>query len=933
MTATGIIDPAAINWDSPIAIGQAADGMLARLGEEHGFNSPAFRKSMLAGMKELVRLSREHARQRLTETRKGLECAGYLSQVQDELISALYHLAATKLYPAINPTSGERVSVVAVGGYGRGTLAPGSDIDLLFVLPYKQTAWGEQMAEYLLYMLWDLGFKVGYSSRSVDECIRLSREDNTILTATLEARYICGDERLYADLARRFRDEVVSSDPAQFITDKLGERDARHKRFGESRYLVEPDVKEGKGGLRDLHTLFWIGKYVYGVQDVSGLVAHGLFTRAELRRFLKAEDFFWAVRCHMHFIAGRGDDKLSFDMQPRVAECMGYRAARGMKNVERFMRHYFLFAKDVGDLTRIFCAGLEERQIKPAPRLPRIIGGLLGKGARGPRKRIGHADFTTDNGRITVADKKAFERDPANLLRLFVLADEHDLAIHPDALALARRSLKLITDEVRADEEANRLFLHLLCGTRDPEGTLRKLNEAGVLGRFIPEFGRIVALMQFNMYHHYTVDEHLIRAVGWLARIERGELKEEHPLSWEIFQKLTSRRALYVATLLHDIAKGRPEDHSVAGEKIARRLCPRLGLNEAETELVCWLVRHHLVMSETSQMRDLSDFKTILDFAEVVQSPERLKLLLVLTVVDIRAVGPGVWNGWKGQLLRTLYYETEPVVSGGHASIPHKQRVEAAQQAFAEAIGWPEEKVQAWLPRLYDPYWLTTDTGHQVRDARLIEQAEEQGESLAIGMHTDAFTAVTEITVYTPDHPHLLALLTGACAAAGASIMGAKIFTTANGMALDTLILKREFAEDADAMRRAERIAGMIRKALRGEVNLPRLVAEVKQPQGRLKAFHVTPSVVINNESSNRFTVIEVAGKDRIGLLYHLTATLFSLSLNIASAQITTFGERAVDVFYVTDLTGAKITSENRQAIITEALKRVLEGEKREQAA
>ncbi len=923
MSETDILEPSSIDWDKPVAIGQGMDDMLARLGARHGFNSAAFRRDMLAGCKQIVALSRQHAEKRLLETRKGLECARYLSQVQDEIIASLYDLASGKLYPAINPTSGERVSVIAVGGYGRGTLAPGSDIDLLFVLPYKQTAWGEQMAEYLLYMLWDLGFKVGYSSRSVDECIRLSREDNTILTATLEARYICGDEALYAELTRRFRDEVVSSDPAQFIAGKLAERDARHRRFGESRYLVEPDVKEGKGGLRDLHTLFWIGKYVHGVQDVEGLVAHGLFTRAELRRFLKAEDFFWAVRCHMHFIAGREDDKLSFGMQPQVAERMGYRSSRGMKHVERFMRHYFLHAKEVGDLTRIFCSVLEERQMKPAPRLSRLLGGLLGR-ARGGRQRI-DAGFVIDNGRLNITGKEVFRDRPINMLRLFALADEHGVGIHPEALAVLRRSLKYITNEVRSDPEANALFLHLLCETSDPEDILRKLNEAGVLGRFIPEFGRIVALMQFNMYHHFTVDEHLIRTVGWLARIERGELKQEHPLSWEIINRLASRRVLYVAALLHDIAKGRPEDHSVAGETIARRLCPRLGLSAAETELVAWLVRHHLVMSETSQMRDLSDFKTILDFAEVVQSPERLKLLLILTVIDIRAVGPGVWNGWKGQLLRTLYYETEPVVSGGHASIPQAQRVAAAREAFIEAIGWPRDKAQDYVKLHYDPYWLTTDTEHQVRHARLITGAGEGDENIAIGIHTDAFTAVTEITVYTPDHPHLLALLTGACAAAGANIVGAKIFTTARGMALDTLILQRELAEDADAERRARRIAEMIRKALRGEVNLPKLVAQASQPRGRMEAFRVTPHVIINNESSNRFTVIEVAGKDRIGLLYHLTTTLFSLSLNIASAQITTFGERAVDVFYVTDLTGAKITSETRKEIISESLKRVLD--------
>ncbi len=922
-TNSVLVDPATIDWNRPAALGQAVEDLADRLSEEHGTSSSAFRRGLLAGCREIVRQSRRHAEERLLKTRKGLDCARYLAEVQDELVTALYQLAATRLYPAINPTAAERVAVIAVGGYGRGTLAPGSDIDLLFVLPFRKSSWGEQVAEFLLYMLWDLGFKVGHSTRTVDECIRLSHEDNTILTATLEARYICGDERLYADLVKRFRKEVVARDPAGFIAHKLAERDERHRRHGESRYLVEPDVKEGKGGLRDLHTLFWIGKYLYGVQDVAGLVDHGVFTRGELRRFLRAEDFFWAVRCHMHFIAGRGDDKLSFDMQPKVAERMGYRAAGRLKHVERFMRHYFLHAKEVGDLTGIFCAVLEEQQMKPAPRLSRFISGFLRRGEN--RELPDHPGFRLENGRLAVKDAEVFRKDPVNLLRLFAVADELDVSIHPRTLTLVRRSLRLIDDTVRNDPEANAIFLKLLCDSRDPESALRKLNEADVLGRFIPDFGRIVALMQFNMYHHFTVDEHLIRTVGWLARIDRGELEKEHPLSTEVIRKIRNRRALYVAAFLHDIAKGRPESHSIAGERIARKLCPRLGLSHAETETVAWLVRHHLLMSETSQMRDLSDFKTILDFAEVVQSPERLRLLLILTVVDIRAVGPGVWNGWKGQLLRTLYHETEPVVSGGHASVPLRQRVATAQAAFAERIGWPQEKLASYFRRHYDPYWITTDTEHQLRHARLIERAESEGEKIAIDIHTDAFTAITEITIYTPDHPHLLGMLTGACAAAGANIAGAKIFTTANGWALDTILLQRQFQDDEDELRRARRVAETIRKALTGEIHLARLLAEKpKEPTSRARAFHVAPQVVIDNDSSNRFTIIEVAGKDRIGLLHELTTALFDLNLNIVSAHIATYGERAVDVFYVTDLTGAKITSAARRETIRKALMKVL---------
>jgi [protein-PII] uridylyltransferase len=622
-------------------------------------------------------------------------------------------------------------------------------------------------------------------------------------------------------------------------------------------------------------------------------------------------------------MTGKNADRLSFDLQAELAERLGYTAHGGLKHVERFMKHYFLVAKDVGDLTRIFCSVLEAQEIKKSPGMVEFWRGLRDKrkGALGTG-----SGFRIDSGRMNVLDEKAFTSDPVNIFRLFAYADEYRTGVHPDALKLIRRSLPQLGSRLRNDPEANRLFLHLLTESRDPETTLRRLNEAGVLGRFITDFGKIVAMMQFNMYHHYTVDEHLIRAVGILTEIERGTLKEDHPVASDIIHTLVMRRVLYVAVLLHDIAKGRGEHHSTAGERVAKELCPRLGLTAAETETVAWLIRHHLLMSETAQMRDLNDFKTILDFANVVQSPERLKLLLILTVVDIRAVGPGVWNGWKGQLLRTLYWEAEPILSGGHTAVSRKVRVAEAQSKFLGHFPeWDEDQRRAYLQRHYDAYWITVDETHQAAHAALILKAQAEGHTVATEVATDEFTAITELTVYAPDHPRLLALLTGACAAAGANIAGAQIFTTADGMALDTLLIQREFSEAEDERRRGERVADLARKALRGELRLREMVTALPKAKGRLKAFTVVPHVIVDNDSSNRYTVIEVAGLDRTGLLFDLTEALFRLNLNIVSAHITTFGERAVDVFYVTDLTGAKITTESRVAKINAELSQVLE--------
>ncbi|MEQ9688449.1 MAG: [protein-PII] uridylyltransferase, partial [Bauldia litoralis] len=622
--------------------------MAGLAGDKPGSVSADTRSEMLALLKQAMTDGREEAEKLLSADGKGTQCARRLSRLQDVLIRVIYDFAVANVYPVDNPTSAERLAIVAVGGYGRGTLAPGSDVDLLFLLPYKQTPWGESVVEFILYLLWDLGLKVGHATRSVTECIRLSRSDMTIRTAVLESRYLWGDKPLHDELVQRFDEEVVKGTGPEFIAAKLAERDQRHKAQGASRYLVEPNVKDGKGGLRDLHTLFWIAKYFYRVDSNEALVKAGVFSRAELNRFRKCEDFLWAVRCHLHFLTHRSDERLTFDLQQEMAVRLGYTAHPGLKDVERFMKHYFLVAKEVGDLTRIFCAELEEHHGKPVPALNRLLG--LGRKRR--RKIPGSTEFIIENERISTAGEDVFASDPVNLIRIFHLADKYDLAFHPDALQEVARSLRLIDGALRENEVANRLFLEIVSSRRQPEVVLRAMNETGVLGRFIPDFGKVVAMMQFSMYHHYTVDEHLLRSIGFLAEIEHGEAADAHPLANEIFPGIKDRVVLYVAMFLHDIAKGRPEDHSIAGARIARRLCPRLGLTPAQTDTVAWLIEHHLLMSMTAQSRDLNDRKTILDFAAVMQSLERLKMLLVLTVADIKAVGPGVWNGWKGQLLR-----------------------------------------------------------------------------------------------------------------------------------------------------------------------------------------------------------------------------------------------------------------------------------------
>ncbi len=876
------------------------------------------RPLLVAALRGVLDQGLESARDLLKRPRHGLVCAQHLSAVMDGIIGCL-HVAATELfYPAINPSQSERIAVVAVGGYGRGTLAPGSDVDLLFLFPHKQTAWGESVVEAMLYPLWDLKLKVGHSVRSIDECVREARADMTIRTAMLEARFVAGDVLLFHDMVRRFGAEVVDGTAPAFTEAKLQERETRVRRAGSSRYLVEPNVKDGKGGLRDLNTLFWIAKYAYRVNDVRELVAAGLFDRKELLMFQRSEEFLWRVRCWMHFITGRAEERLSFDLQRQVAAAIGYAGRSGQAPVERFMKAYFLVAKDVGDLTAIVCAALEARQQKPRASLSRLLGSFA------KRKRVralGHPDFTLKSQRLNVVDPDAFRRDPVNLLRLYEIASRDDLAIHPDASRLVTQSLRLVTPHLRNDPDANRIFLEILTARRSPEAVLRRMNESGLLGKFVPDFGRVVAMMQFNMYHHYTVDEHLIRSIGVLAEIDAGVLESEHPLANGIMPTITNRRALYVALFLHDVAKGRIEDHSVAGARIARKLGPRLGLTEGQTETAAWLVEHHLDMSTVAQSRDLGDPKTIESFAATVQTLERLKLLLVLTVADIKAVGPGVWNGWKGQLLRTLYYETEIMLAGGHSAIERKARVEKKQDALKERLSdWDEIARDAYLARHYPAYWIKTDVGRQEKHARFMARAEAEGRTTATLVETDQFRGVTELTILAPDHPRLLAIVTGACAASGGNIVDAQIFTTTDGLVLDTISVSRAFDRDDDELRRAERIAAAIERALKGEIKIADLVAQRRAPPPRGQTFQVPPEVIIDNVLSARHTVLEIAGLDRPGLLYDLTTAIGKLNLNIASAHIATFGEKAVDVFYVTDLTNAKIVSTARQLTIRKAL-------------
>ncbi len=848
---------------------------------------------------------------------KGLTCVREHSFLVDQIIRVLFDFAYEHAYPLANPTMGERMAVIAVGGYGREELAPQSDIDLLFLLSYKVTPHAEQVIEFILYMLWDLGLKVGHATRSVDDSMRMARSDQTIRTALLEARYLWGDNKIYRELRQRFRALSEEDSGLEFVETKLAERDERHHKMGDSRYVLEPNVKDGKGGLRDLHTLFWIAKYIYQVDDMGALVDRKVFTKREADQFRRAHAFLTTVRCQLHYLAGRPEERLTFDVQPLIGDKLGYRDRSKARGVERFMKHYYLVAKDVGDLTRIFCAALEEENRRKS----RIsLSGLLSR-----RRELG--DFVAENGRLNVGDKKAFKEDPVNLLRLFHVVQEEKLDIHPAALRQVTQSLSLIDNAMRDDPEANRLFLEMLTSRQNPAGTLRRLNEAGVLGRFIPDFGRVVAQMQHDMYHVFTVDEHSIRAIELLSLIEKGKLADDHPLATEIFHKINYRRVLYVAVLLHDIAKGRGGNHSELGADIAEKLGPRFGLSEEETETVVWLVRYHLGMSMIAQKRDIDDPKTIQDFADLVQSPERLRLLLVLTIVDMRATGPAVWNGWKAALLRDLYYRTEEVLGGAPHAGQIDRRVSAAQMAAADQLtGWAPEAIERHMELGYPSYWLSLDPETHAKHAKLIREAEADGTKIAIDVDVDTYRAITEVTVYAPDHPGLFSQIAGAMALSGASIADAKIFTLTDGYALDIFFVQDVEGEPFARPEQIAKLRKRITESVSGTLRPWReLAGRQSLPKRAQAVFHVPTRVIIDNGASGTHTLVEVNGRDRPGLLYDVTRVLTGLGLQISSAKISTFGERVVDVFYVKDVFGMKVEHDTKKKQIQEALRAALD--------
>lgn len=830
------------------------------------------------------------------------------SDLTDKNIKKIAQLCARR-YDQHNPPA-----VIATGGYGREELAPFSDVDVLILTSETIAPASRKWIEALHAACWKAGIRLSYTVRNLTECRHALQGDLHFMTSLLEKRFVSGDKKLSRQLDKIYDQYLREAGTGTLIAAKLAERDARHRKHGDSRALLQPNIKESKGGLRDLQNLFWLARLSEGVRSPRDMVRKKILTAEEARLLGRAHVFFWRIRCHLHALAGRADDRLSFDVQPEIALRMGYDDPAPNLRAEKFMRDYFRMANDTGYLTRILCTLLESR--------------AASGGATAGSKKLALSEsadgFALLQNRLLPKAQDIFIKTPAEMIRIFRTSQTSGFDIHPDALRQIRGILEQNPHTLQNDSAALAILREIILDRKKSAQTLRRMNEAGLMTALIPDFANIFAHMQYDMYHVFTADEHTIHAIDMLHKIENGELQNEAPVSTLLFGQIHSRRALYFAMLFHDMAKGTGGEHAIKGAAIARRMCPKFGLDPAETETAAWLVEHHLLMTMTAFKRDLTDPKTVADFAAAVQSPERMKLLTILTAADVLAVGPGRWNNWKAGLLRDLYSRTQHILTGAPDMFDDAQATMMKQKSVRRLIGDKTDALRYLADRAPADFWHSfapeTLAGFI---AALDKNAGIKEQATVVRVLPAPTHDYTEVFVFTPDRKGLFATLAGALSAAGASIVSARIFTLPDGMALDVFQvqdLQGHAYDNAAFMQRT------VKAALAGALDIEaEIVQRQKNLPRRSQSFRVVPQVILDNNASNSHTVVEVTGKDRPGFLYAVTSALTELGLQISAAKVTTFGSRAMDVFYVKDSFGLKIVHAAKLAGIERTLKNILE--------
>ena len=834
------------------------------------------------------------------------------------LIDSMLRVVFKKIYHKIFNNTDYIFSIIAVGGYGRGELAPCSDLDLLFLLPnnlkINESKHAEEVIQFILYILWDLGYSVGHSTRTIDDCIEKSKLDLTISTALLEKRFIVGNEDVFSLLNDKFTLFIKNTKTLKFVEAKLVESELRHKRFGGSRYVVEPNVKDGKGGLRDLHTLIWISKFAYKVDSVSKLINMGALSKKEAASFAESQRFLLSVRCHLHYRAFREDDRLAMDAQLDLAKTMNFKNTITQKDVERFMKRYFLATKTVGSLTRIFCAAIETEFNKPL-RLSFLSF----------KKKEDVYPFDIELGRLFVKNKEVLSENPVNIIKLFNISHNKNIDIHPKTLRYLTSLQRLINYEVRNDFDANKMFLDILTSDKDSTRTLRLMNESNILGKFIPEFQKIVGLMQFDMYHSYTVDEHTIFTISNLYSLKNGEFKNFAPLASKVILEISSKKCLFVAMLLHDIAKGRKGDHSENGALIASVVCPRLGLSKEETKTVEWLILYHLLMSKTAFRYELGDARVIKSFVDKVKSVERLKLLLVLTVADIKGVGPEIWNDWKGSLITELYSKSFDMLQKDNVN----ELIKTPKKSFENFLvenGLTNSDAKQYCSYYYDNYWEIFKLSRIINHYEIFRNMYKDSKKFKVHLFDESKLKATELLVIAPDHHGLFSLISGLVSASGYDVVNAKIITRSDGYALDTFFIQNKNRQPIIEEHSKKKLLKVISQGLEGNFNVEKaLNKRWEEIPARFRAIKAPTRVIIDNNMSDEYSILEIKCKNAPGVLYRITKVITSLGLQINTANVSTYGDRVVDIFYIKDAFGSKIDNNKSMDKVKMSILKTLE--------
>lgn len=863
---------------------------------------------LLQAAQEYLSYFRDSIRQRHRQGTASREVVGYLTSAADTLIRNLYRCVAADLSPDQQATA-----VIALGGYGRGELNPYSDLDLLFYTGQQGEEQVRELSERLLYLLWDLRLPIGHSVRTGQACWEEAAADTTVRTSLLDARFLVGQQPLWQDFQQGISSFVLEHRTKEFIHAKEEENSARRQKYGASVYLLEPNLKEGEGGLRDLHTAFWIARVKFKAQTVRELVHKGVLSERELRQLQRCFDYLWRIRNELHYLNARKNDQLHFADQEALAAFLGYTDQDGGPlAVERFMQDYYTQATRTEHLASVLTAkAIRERELCPS------------LNSFSCRREL-EQGFYMLRGELRLSRKNLMTQDPALIMQAFALAHRHQLQLSLALKSLIRSHLHLIDDQLRRSPRMTQPFWEILQNQQHLTETLQSMHHLQFLQHFIPEFARIYCQVQHDAYHIYTVDIHSIFAVGELCRLWQGDYAEDYPLLSQVAAQVENREILLLAALLHDIGKGQGHQHAEKGARMIPPIARRLGMSRESSRLVAFLVREHLLMAHTSQRRDLNDPQTIRRFVSQVTSCERLQLLYLLTFADIRAIGPDVWTQWKGYLLDQLYERAyEALERGNFAGEARSGQLRQRKRALLDRLRGelPQQQLQEWLDMLPRRYLLSWDSHSMARHMRLLWQGDPQQEPL-VAAETHGQAGFAQVLVATPDIPGLFAVITGILAAHGRNILGAQIYTLNNGLALDLLQVALLPGEDSHDAARWEAVAADLRACLAGQRDVNSLVAQRQRSEALLRRQLPCrpPRFELDNDSSSDYTIIDIRAPDRVGLLFDIARRLYQLGLYMGVAKISTQAQEAVDTFYVQDIFGQKLNQSSKIAQLEQEL-------------